>query len=760
MNHAHFATSDWYRAATLSERMTTLTAEPGQREGNVAIAKPRLERWQQQSPFATGTYFAERLAVANITETQLLTLLGESSEAVKERCSTMPAWLVQIVQAFTQAATSPSSPSCMSALTHASDHDSFVSLVEPLMAQGCQRVLEGIQQLRQEHVELPFDPQRVITMLRANLTEQLHGILDRTLVLELQAQRLQGVLEGETSKARYHSFVERLRRPEVALALLQEYPVLARQTTICINYWFTFSLEFLQHLCADWQAIKATFSPDENPGLLVELQGGAGDRHRQGRSVLIAKFHSGFQVAYKPRSLAVDIHFQSLLAWLNARSERWAFRTLKVLNRTSYGWLEFVTAQSCTTQDEVQRFYERQGGYLALLYALQATDFHSENLIAVGEQPVLVDLEALFHPAVGEWDASKANFLASEKVAYSVLGIGLLPQRVWGNDVAEGIDLSGLGAQKGQLTPYQLPYWEAAATDEMRLARKRMEILGRQNRPTLQGQEVNLLHYEEALVTGFTHIYQLLLHYRDELLAADGPIAAFAGDDVRVILRFTRLYVFLLAESFHPDLLRDALERDRHFDRLWFYTQQQPYLKPAIAAECAALLDGDIPLFTTHPNTRDVWSSAGQCLREFLREASLPMVYRRLQQLSHQDMTQQLWFIRASLATMHIGLNHVAFPTYALTTPQTLADREQLLAAARAIGDRLEVLAVRGTHDAAWVGLTFVVAGVMVRPGWGWLGCAVCTTSILPPSVPKLPRRLPRRFATALDVITPCVMEM
>ena len=103
---------------------------------------------------------------------------------------------------------------------------------------------------------------------------------------------------------------------------------------------------------------------------------------------------------------------------------------------------------------------------------------------------------------MGESDASKANLLASEKVSYSVLGIGLLPQRVWGNDAVEGIDLSGLGAKQGQLTPHQLPYWEAAATDAMRLAHKRMAIPGEQNRPTLQGQEVNLLHYEEALVSG------------------------------------------------------------------------------------------------------------------------------------------------------------------------------------------------------------------------------------------------------------------
>ncbi len=83
------------------------------------------------------------------------------------------------------------------------------------------------------------------------------------------------------------------------------------------------------------------------------------------------------------------------------------------------------------------------------------------------------------------------------------------------------------------------------------------------------------------------------------------------------------------------------------------------------------------------------------------------MVYRRLQQLGDLDMAQQLWFIRASLATVHLGLDEVNFPSYPILEPQTIVDREQLIAAARAIGDRLDFLAIRGEEDASWIGLSF-----------------------------------------------------
>src|SRR5262249_16686647 len=156
------------------------------------------------------------------------------------------------------------------------------------------------------------------------------------------------------------------------------------QVVVCIENWLSFSLEFLEHLCGDWEAIQSTFSSANDPGVLVEVAAGAGDSHRRGRSVLIASFSSGLRIVYKPRPLALDVNFQELLKWVNERACCPVFRTLNLLDRGAYGWVEFVAAEACTSTSEVQRFYERQGAYLALLYALEAIDFHSENLIAAG----------------------------------------------------------------------------------------------------------------------------------------------------------------------------------------------------------------------------------------------------------------------------------------------------------------------------------------------------------------------------------------
>src|ERR1051325_8241962 len=113
--------------------------------------------------------------------------------------------------------------------------------------------------------------------------------------------------------------------------------------------------------------------------------------------------------------------------------------SMKIIDRGTYGWAEFIAAAGCQTEEELERFYERQGGYLALLYALEATDFHHENLIANGEHPVLIDLEALFHPRVSGLEKDSLSNLVLEKMGYSVVRIGLLPQRVWAYDDSGGV---------------------------------------------------------------------------------------------------------------------------------------------------------------------------------------------------------------------------------------------------------------------------------------------------------------------------------
>jgi type 2 lantibiotic biosynthesis protein LanM len=650
--------------------------------------------------------FGQRLASDGLTEDTFRYLLGEPAEALRDRLPSPSAWLAVLLDAFAQPLTGAGNPLPMPpALEELPD---FLAALAPLINRARARLHAGVEQLARTGADLPFDPVTVEEVLTAPLSGRLLAMVSRTLILELHVARLQGLLPGSTAAERFESFVERLRRPEVALVLLQEYPVLARQVVQQLDQWVAAALEFLQRLCDDWPAIRATFSPDADAGPLVELDGAAGDQHRDGRTVRIARFASGFRLVYKPRSLHLDRHFQDLLAWLNARGSQPDFRLLTILDRGAYGWVEFVPAEPCASEVAVARFYQRQGAYLALLHALAATDFHSENVIAAGEYPVLVDLEALFHPPLHGTEPAHAGERAIDALASSVLAVGLLPERVWGNAESPGVDISGLGAAEGQMTPNAVLGVEEAGTDAMRIVRRRVPMAGSANRPSLNGADVVVTDYVDAIAVGFAAMYHMLLAQREALLAADGPLAPFAQAETRVILRATQVYARLLQESFHPDVLRDALDRDRLLDRLWTMVAQQPRMARAISAERVALLRGDVPLFTSRPASRDLWGDTDTRIEAFFHECGMDRVRRRLGELSEADCRRQLWFGRGALAMLVPEVAPAPRMVPALPTAQPAVDRAGLLAAAQAIGDRLASLALRGSDDAAWIGLVFL----------------------------------------------------
>lgn len=204
-----------------------------------------------------------------------------------------------------------------------------LDIIGPLIAAARTRVRNGAFDLATRYSSLPFDPEAIEPLLALNLAEPLLMMMTRVMVLELNVARLQTLLTGDTPEERFASFLNRLEDPEITSRLLDEYPVMVDQIVHRLETWSAFNLEFLEHLCNDWDLIRKNLITAD-PGLLAEVQLGAGDTHRGGRSVVIASFANGARIVYKPRSLAVDEHFQHLLSWLNGLELNRSFAPLRL----------------------------------------------------------------------------------------------------------------------------------------------------------------------------------------------------------------------------------------------------------------------------------------------------------------------------------------------------------------------------------------------------------------------------------------------
>ena len=708
--------SSWYRGLNLTERRPQTRLKPYdsvQRHINQSQGTSRLDRWQNQKPFQQDGYFGQWLAQHDLDKTTFEYLLAEDDDQLQLRLSTLPPWVSDIYSAYADRL-----PDDVGGKGQANEQSTttFLPLIEPLLYLGCERLQRGLQELVQSNVHIPFESTTVHSVFQQQLQQQLLQMASRTLTLEINVARLSGQLVGNSPTERFASFIQHIQQPEHIIAFFQEYPVLARTLTHTVEQWVAVSLEFLQRLCHDWDTLCTQMYINRHSALAeVSI---SGDTHQNGRAVIVVTFDSGDRVVYKPRSLAVDGHFHQLLDWINticAMTPTWLsrpdvnplFRTPKVIDCEKYGWMEYIEVQSCSSQIEIQRFYYRQGGYLALLYAIAAVDFHAENLIAAGEYPMLIDLETLFHPkpTIDIPTDIQAEALAFDHLQSSVLSIGLLPEFIWANEESEGVDMSGLGREGGQQMPITVPMLDHQGTDYVKVVHKHTTVIGEQNRPTLHGDEVNVTDYLDDLIAGFTDMYRGLATHRSQLLAIDGPLMPFADDTIRVILRPTMAYSLLLRGSFHPDVLRNAVDRDRFFDRLWEPIETHPYFARVIGAEQVSLWRGDIPMFTTHPGSCDLWDDIGTCIPQFFVESGLARAQARIQHLSEDDLHRQTWYIRTSVASLTLVSAPQEQQSYHLDEELACADTHQLMISAQRIGDGLAQLAWHSTNDISWIGV-------------------------------------------------------
>lgn len=152
-------------------------------------------------------------------------------------------------------------------------------------------------------------------------------------------------------------------------------------------------------------------------------------------------------------------------------TELWFRRLMDWVSAAGFGPMS--RSRSCACVDDVVAYYERCGGYLALLYAIGATD--------IREGPVATDSMHL---------GSSFN-------------------------LAEGFRRNSSRGEPGAL---------GVALEEMSRSVFRLGIVAARSLPFLRGKAVDILTYGEELVRGFERMYGVLWRNRERLLGTDGPI--------------------------------------------------------------------------------------------------------------------------------------------------------------------------------------------------------------------------------------------
>ncbi|MFF1905404.1 type 2 lanthipeptide synthetase LanM family protein [Kitasatospora sp. NPDC058218] len=712
------------RPSAAGDPATDPATESESEAGRGARADRVLDRWRAQPPFDRPGWFERRLAADGLDPAALRALLAEPPEALAERLGAPEPWAERLAAAFE--APAPAGPPVID------EQHAFAALAAPLLADAAERLRAGLGTADPALSSLG-SPEELTALVTPALTGTAHALAVRTVITELHVARLSGGLTGDTAEERYRGFLAGLTAPERALRLLAEYPVLARRLAVAAEQWTDTHLTLFRRLAADLPALSRTFADGRPLGRLTELATGLGDRHRGGATVCALRWEqAGVRVVYKPRPLGAELHFQQLVERLNPRL-RLPLPVLPHLLGEGYGWVAHVTAEPARDRAELRDFHHRAGALAALLYLLDAVDCHAQNLIAVRDRPVLIDLEALLHPDLHEpaKDLSESERLARHDAAHSVLRSGLLPERMWDEDGNGGADLSALGWDPAALPPRAVPVLVGEGTDELRIEYRRLPVEAAGSRPVPPGEPLRPADYAAELEAGFTEAYLLLAEDKEQLRSL---VRSFAADETRLLRRDTLEYRSLLATGSHPDLLRDALDQERHLDRLWALAAWEEHALPFLAHERADLWRGDVPVFTVRPDGVDARASDGSVVPGVAVRPALESALAKVDRLGPEDLARQVQLLRLSVTTADgarepgpaapaptparpeaVVRAHPAAAPDDLPAGQPAEDlgrlRARALEKAVAAGEQLLGEAYRGRADLAWAGPNWAPPG-------------------------------------------------
>ncbi|MCP4217844.1 MAG: type 2 lantipeptide synthetase LanM [bacterium] len=508
-------------------------------------------------------------------------------------------------------------------------------------------------------------------VLERCLLQILSGIGNMTLQLEFSLHRIKkqsgfnmpGLPNVTLNDGVYDDFIQTLLKAPAhtgngeeqgLVGFFKEYAVLAVLISQAIESWIECSLKFIERLKTDWQKIRNTFQIKDETCKVLLLKPYLSDLHNGGYSVMAFTLSSGISLVYKPRDVAVETAYYDLLEWFNNKKIELPFKTLAVLNKNTHGWVEYIGPKMCDSQKDRANYYLRAGRILFILYGLYGKDFHCENIIAGKDQPVVVDLETLFHPEpcdplqFQKKTAIRKQSISDQQFTNSVLRTDFLPQQNF-DYYDMDFDISGLAALSKQRTSFMVPDWKNINTDDMDYGLSPYHLDNFYNIPRGENEQTSPQNYVEHIIAGFKALFQILKMNRREFLSATGPLARFKSLKTRFLFRPSKVYGSLMYKCLQPDFLRDGLARSFQFEALYrkaLSKQEKPKWWALIKEEKKALHKMNVPYFSTKTDSDILETSgAGPCIAE----SGYSLASARLKEIDEEDLSEQISLISACL---------------------------------------------------------------------------------------------------------------
>lgn len=451
---------------------------------------------------------------------------------------------------------------------------------------------------------------------------------------ECNAALKHGLISGNNLESVIKAYSEISGDIEYQQYVKNKYPLfvdrLTTRSKTCLNSIST----LLSRLAEDIELIREEAGVD-GEARIFKISPSDGDSHNGGAAVTIIEFDDGVKCVYKPRPVEGELSFQRYLAWLNSLSDSRLFKTVWVIARSSYGWMQFVDSDGMNTDDDARAYFYRYGGLISAVFNVAGTDIHYENLVACGDYPVIVDLETIVQPVEYETgEAEEKRFLLNlDYFAHSPLYTAMVDPAFLNRT------LSGSPLAQNDI---QDPIVKKLVLDEqgeLQLVSRR-DVNQCKYLPRVKGEVVDFNNYIGEVLAGYRDISLKIATNRGYLIR-EGLRDLFGGITVRVILRYTAHYGTYVDALYSPYAMQGLRNSEELLSKLWQVASLSRFSPEVILSEYRDIWNGDIPYFTASVDDTSLFDCRGNRISGILRRSGIDVVADRILETTHESIEDE-----------------------------------------------------------------------------------------------------------------------
>ncbi len=455
---------------------------------------------------------------------------------------------------------------------------------------------------------------------RNSFKEQLTNIYAHSTVMELgdllrtRGLPMAAMMAGAEEEQVEQGMRDLAKDADVCARINKKCPLLAGYEKNFVEL-FGGNLKLLfSRLAKNRQRVSEAFFGGREIKLVTALALGDGDTHRHGQTVARVGTDAG-AFYYKPHDCGLDAFYEEL-------TEKWfsdCMTAAKVVEGKGYAFVSELKPEEMKDKKDIETYFYHLGIMMAMFHGLASRDMHTENVMACGVKPAVLDVETLLAPQRATLKPDDLSYYTTN----SVIGTSMLPGRIH---------------KLGMISALHKP-------DEPTM--KACSL------PIYKGEQVGVEGYEEVFIRGFRKGYRRMMDHRDEF---DLLLERHTNSAVRFVKYNTSYYYLVRRDLYRQENMATEEARDKAADKLripmkldWKDSDQV-----ILDYEKENILRGDIPYYCVPLEGKALAGETPEDIlqEDFFKASPRQTMRERLAYLSDADELFEEDWLRNSLSAV------------------------------------------------------------------------------------------------------------